>query len=129
MGTKYLIDTNTAIDFLEGILPSTAMITLENMIINGECCLSIINRIELFSIILPPASFVATNNLVSALPIIELSNAVADRTITLRQLYKSKMPDAIIAGTCIEHNLTLISRNTSDFSKISGLLLLDPFKI
>jgi predicted nucleic acid-binding protein len=76
-----------------------------------------------------PASFVATNNLVSALPIIGLSNAVADRTITLRQLYKLKMPDAIIAGTCIEHNLTLISRNTSDFSKISGLLLLDPFNI
>jgi toxin FitB len=129
MGTKYLIDTNTAIDFLEGILPSTAMIILENMIVNGECCLSIINRIELFSIILPPASFVATNNLVGALPNIGLSNAVADRTITLRQLYKLKMPDAIIAGTCIEHNLTLISRNTSDFSKISGLLLLDPFKI
>ena len=34
-------------------------------------------------------------------------------------------PDALIAGTAIEHKLSLFSRNTSDFEKVSGLRLRD----
>ncbi len=36
------------------------------------------------------------------------------------------MPDAIIAATAIQNDLTLIPRNTADFKNIVGLPLIDP---
>ena len=35
--------------------------------------------------------------------------------------------DALVAGTALAHDLTLVTRNTSDFDWISDLSLLDPF--
>lgn len=126
MGARYLIDTNAAIDFLGGLLPEIAMSRLESWILNGECCMSIINRIELYSIVMPPSSLLAVNNLVAALPILALSDDVADAAIQIRQASKLKLPDAIIAGTCRVFNLSIISRNVSDFSKIPDLNVVNP---
>ena len=36
--------------------------------------------------------------------------------------------DALIAGTAISYNLTLITRNVQDFQWIDGLSLLNPFE-
>ncbi|EMM77923.1 toxin-antitoxin system, toxin component, PIN domain protein [Leptospira santarosai str. 2000030832] len=50
-------------------------------------------------------------------------------TIRLRQAYKIKTPDAIIAATALVHGLTLVSRNVPDFSSISNLNVIDPWKL
>ena len=50
-----------------------------------------------------------------------------NETIALRKIQKIKLPDAIIAATALVHNLTIISRNTSDFKNITGLTCLDPY--
>jgi predicted nucleic acid-binding protein len=49
--------------------------------------------------------------------------------ISIRRVYKTKLPDAIIAATAIAHNTTLISHNRTDFKKIKGLTLIDPFEM
>ena len=40
-----------------------------------------------------------------------------------------KLPDAIIAATALIHQLTLISRNDSDFNGIKNLRYVNPFAI
>lgn len=39
-------------------------------------------------------------------------------TIEIRQTYKIKLPDAIIAATALVYDMTLISRNSKDFGGI-----------
>ncbi|MBK8390809.1 MAG: toxin-antitoxin system, toxin component, PIN domain protein [Saprospiraceae bacterium] len=43
------------------------------------------------------------------------------------EIYNVLLPDAIIAATALTYNLVLISRNTSDFSKITDIEIIDPF--
>jgi predicted nucleic acid-binding protein len=37
-------------------------------------------------------------------------------------------PDLILAATCLEHDLTLITRNTRDFKKVPSLQLFNPWE-
>jgi len=129
MGTRYLIDSNATIDFLGGLLPTTATIRLESWILNGECAISIINRIELYSIVMSPTVLAAMNNFVASVQIFALSEPIADRTILIRQTYRLKLPDAVIAATCLENSLPVISRNQADFGKVVGLAVIDPYTI
>ncbi len=59
--------------------------------------------------------------------LIELNAAIVERTIAIRKLYKTKLPDAIITATALVHELTLVTRNTADFKNIAGIKLLDPY--
>jgi len=56
-----------------------------------------------------------------------LTPPIVKQTIQLKQEYKIKTPDAIIAATALTHTLTLITRNTDDFKMIPHLQLLNPF--
>lgn len=51
---------------------------------------------------------------------------IAQRTIYLRQKYKIKTPDAVIAATALVNDSELWTANTSDFSNIEGLKLHNP---
>ena len=53
-----------------------------------------------------------------------LNEDIEQQTVLIRKTQKIKLPDAIIAATAITHHLTLVTRNSSDFSKIFGLKLL-----
>ena len=57
-----------------------------------------------------------------------LTNIVT-KAIEIRKLYKTKLPDAIIAATAISYKLILLSRNTPDFKNIEGLQLLDLYNL
>ena len=48
--------------------------------------------------------------------------------ISIRRVYKTKLPDAIIAATAIVCKSALITHNRTDFKKIKGLSLVDPFE-
>lgn len=56
-----------------------------------------------------------------------LDQPVADRAIELRRRIKIKLPDAVIAATCLVHDLALVTRNSQDFTDIEGLRLVNPF--
>jgi toxin FitB len=60
-------------------------------------------------------------------PLLALSHAVLDQAVKLRQIRKMTLGDALVAGTALVHNLTLVTRNTDDFKWIAGLMLLNPF--
>lgn len=54
---------------------------------------------------------------------------IVKSTIEVRRKYRLKLPDAIIAATCLAKNLLLMTRNTKDFWDIEGLNVIDPFII
>lgn len=58
--------------------------------------------------------------------IIPISQPVLDRAVRLRQQRRMTLGDAIIAGTALVHNLTLVTRNTEDFQWIAELSLINP---
>jgi toxin FitB len=61
--------------------------------------------------------------------ILAISDDVLEQAVKLRQAKKMTLGDALIAGTAIVHNLTLVTRNVNDFKWVKNLRLLDPFDI
>jgi toxin FitB len=126
MGT-YLMDTNAAIDLLDGRLPQKAAIWLDNQLVSGNITISVINKIELLGFSSPPTVTSALEGLVDATNIIGLEDEIVNRTISLKKIKRIKLPDAVVAATALVHNLTIISRNKVDFKGITGLTCLDPY--
>ena len=62
-------------------------------------------------------------------PVLPIDAAVVRQTTLLRQQYRTKLPDAIVAATALANGLVLISRNTADFRKITGLVVINPHDI
>ena len=67
-------------------------------------------------------AFLAAGSLLS------ITDAIADRAITLRQTKKMSLGDALIAATALEHDLELATRNVDDYKHIVGLRLVNPFE-
>lgn len=129
MGTRYLLDTNTAIYFLNGHLtPNGFAFVLSVM--NIECNLSVISKMELLG--WPTASpndEIKIRSFINDAAILSLTDEIVEKTIELRRAYKIKLPDAIIAATAIVYDFTLISRNDRDFSRVVELNYLNPFTL
>ena len=125
MGQRYLIDSNSVIDFLNSSLPKTGI----DLLLNVEPVISIISQIEIFSKQnIPPNELEALNAFVVNSIIYPVDETIAIKTIALRSVNKIKLADAIIAATALHYKLTLITHNTSDFINIKGLRLIDPYK-
>lgn len=125
MGTGYLLDTNSIIDFSAGRLSDNAHQHIAK-IIDDFPQISIINKIELLGFSnVPPQIVSFTENAF----VIALDDDIATQTINLRKKYKIKLPDAIIAATALVLDLTVITGNVDDFKNIEGLNLLNPQSI
>lgn len=124
MESIYLIDTNTAIDYLDNRLPEE----IANFIDTIESHISVITRMELLA--WPDATVIQTKILEDfiALSIVhQLTEPIILETIRIRKTYSTKLPDAIIAATAMVNKLTLISRNIRDFKNIAGLSIFNPY--
>jgi predicted nucleic acid-binding protein len=60
--------------------------------------------------------------------VFELEKDIKLKTAAIRKAHKIKLPDAIIAATALTYNLTLLTRNVSDFKNIDDLNLINPHK-
>lgn len=125
MGTGYLLDTNTIIDFSVQRLPVESVKQL-SAIIDTAPQISIINKIELLSFSIVPDQIVA---FIQSVYIIPLTDEIAAKTIDIRKIYKLKLPDAIIAATAIIFDLTLITHNISDFKRVTELNFIDSYSL
>jgi toxin FitB len=64
--------------------------------------------------------------LLNALPV---TDNIIEKAIQLKQQRKMTLGDALIAATALINNKILVTRNTSDFDWINGLVLENPFVI
>lgn len=99
-------------------------------IVDEKPLLSIITKIEIlgFSIQANDEQKII-ETFISNSSVLALTEEIANQTILLRKSQRIKLPDAIIAATALVHNLTLISRNETDFKKVGNLKVLDPYHL
>jgi hypothetical protein len=125
MGKRYLLDTNTVLDYMGNKLPNNANWFLAR-IIDDEINLSVINKIELlgfFTVEQDLIDFVSCSN------IFPIDDDIVDKTIEVRRSNKLKLPDAVIAATALQHSLILVTNNTKDFKNIKGVEVINPYNI
>lgn len=123
----FVLDTNILIYYLNQQLPEPVKAQVDEVILSG-CAISIITRIEVLGWQgHTEQSVIAARGLLSLCEEISLHKAIADCCIDLRQRYKIKLPDAVIAATALVSEYSLITRNTDDFIKIEGLETVNPF--
>ena len=126
MGKRYLLDSNTVIDYIAGLYPDKTVQWL-NRLIDEEINVSIITKIEVLSF--DPDkddNYAVLVDFFEESNVLELTNDIVNKTIQLRQKQKIKLPDAVIASTALVNGFVLISRNTKDFKSIPNLEVLNP---
>lgn len=67
------------------------------------------------------------HNFIDDALVIELEQPIKYKTADIRKKHKIKLPDAIIAATALVYELSLLSRNISDFKTIEGMHLINPW--
>lgn len=129
MGERYLIDSNVIIDYAANRLPLKGSDFAEN-IFNSEFLISVVVKIEVLGFMDLPDKTKGLEDFLDTATILPLDDALALKTIALRRLNKKlKLGDAIIAATALVYDLTLITRNISDFKNIADLKLLNPHEL
>ena len=121
---NYLIDTNVAIYYF-GLALSKESEKFMDQILVESYSISVINRIELLGFkSLNGKESDALSSFISNSSIFDLEEDIILKTIQIRKNYNIKLPDAIIAATCLVNKCSLITSNIKDFDKIPGLHLI-----
>jgi predicted nucleic acid-binding protein len=126
MEQQYLIDTNAVIDYLGNLLPINGAAFMDN-ITPAMTTITVIEVLGWFNA--TPSQIAKLKPFVDNAIDYQIDEAVVNKTIQLRQQHKIKSPDAIITATALLYNLTLISRDTTDFKNIDGLNVIDPHSL
>ena len=119
----YLVDTNIIIYYLNG--DEIAIDWLRKH--NGRLSISIIASLEVLSYPFTEEEDEIVRGFLGAFGLFDLDQPIFEKTIQLRRTNKIKLPDAIIAATASCHNLTLVTRNVSDFAQLD-IKLFNPFR-
>lgn len=126
MGMNMLVDSNVIIDYVSNRIPEKSAKQLD-IYFNSNFSVSIISKIEVLGFNTQEFELEQLESFIQLSSIVYIDEAVAGKTIEIRRLKRIKLPDAIIAATALVQNCILLSHNTTDFNKIEGLQVLDPY--
>ena len=107
-----LIDTDIFIDHLRG--------AKELDVASHRVHYSVITRAELFA---GSSATDLLSTLLGPFREIAIDRTIAERGGRVRRDCGIRLPDALIAATALEHRLSLVTRNRSDFDRVKGLRL------
>lgn len=124
MGKRYLIDSNTLIEFTGKLLPQIAHNKLSS-IIDDDFTISFINKIEVLG---HHSANEGWTNFINQATIIKADEDIINLTIQIRKNHKIKIPDALVAATAIVNDLILVTRNIGDFKNIDNLQVQNPWQ-
>ena len=125
---QYLIDTNVISDYFSASLPARGLQFMD-FVIDETPNISVISQIELLSWKTDTNIEQQVKDFITDCVIFNITPHVIAHCVSIRRNKKTKTPDAIIAATSIEHSYTLITNNEKDFSNITGLKIINPYKI
>ena len=127
MGERYLIDSNTLIDFLGRLLLPNGKQLVAGAIDRHELTISVITHIELLGFQASEEYLQRCQSLIALAEVIPLVDSVLiGKAILVRRETKIKLPDAVIAATALFRDLTIVSRNEKDFGRVQGLKYINP---
>jgi predicted nucleic acid-binding protein len=89
MGKRYLLDTNTILDYMGNKLSNKSKAALAK-IIDHEINISVINKIELLGFSKVEQDLI---DFVSCSNICPMGDDIVEKTIEVRRLFKIKLPD------------------------------------
>jgi len=116
MAEPLLVDTDVFVDHLRAV---------RRLELRGEAgAYSVVTRAELFAG--RAAEEEPVQRLLEPLRELIVDAAVAERGGRIRRLTALALPDALIAATALEHDLTLLTRNRRHFERIDGLRVRSP---
>ena len=128
MGQKYLIDSNIIIYFMNNELPQNSLPKIR-MILKESFVVSTISNVETlgwYNITEQEQTKLAA--FLSNATVIYIDKLIEQQAIDIRQNKKMKLGDSIIASTALVNNLTIVTRNESDFYGL-GLTIYNPFGV
>jgi predicted nucleic acid-binding protein len=95
---------------------------------NHRAVISVVARIEALGFPkISPIEICALDDLMGTLPVISLEDEIVSAAISIRQIRKMGLADAIISATALVHSMPLVTRNVEDFKGIVGLEVINPF--
>lgn len=113
-----LLDSNILIYYFNGLLVDDPEV---HDWFSASFNISVITQIEFLGwhkFAEDSALLTLAERLISNATVFELNDAVAQETIRIRQQFKVKTPDAIIAATARVHDMKVITNNVSDFKNL-----------
>ncbi len=124
---KIVLDTNILIQILKGDEKITSF--LENL--SANFCISSITAMEIFYGARDKRELKKLEKFIEIFEIIELNEQISKLSTRLIYQYSKShnlaIPDALIASTCIHHNIGLFTLNLKDFRYIQDLKIFDEF--
>ena len=129
MEQGFLIDTNILIYYADGKIPQPQLARI-TQILQDSFLISTISRIEFLGWNkLIGADLLKAEVFLASAKVFYVDNAVEEKATELKRGYKMATPDAIVAATALLNQLTLVTRNTKDFDRITDLQLYNPFEV
>lgn len=127
MGTKFLIDTNILIYYFGDQLPKESEAYLDSIFCESFN-ISVISKIEFLGWQkYSEEQYLSAVEFLRGANMFELKRVIVEEAIRLRRQKQIKLPDAVIASTCLTNDFILVTRNQKDFEHIDGLKLYNPF--
>jgi len=127
---RYLLDSDIVIYHLNGVVQA---INLLDQLAGDGMAMSAVTYMEVLQ---GPGSRTAEQQerlsvLLNLVPVLPMTEAEALRCADIRlalaaegKRVRSRALDLIVAATALEHNLTMVTNNVSDYADIPGLLVL-----
>lgn len=119
LGFEALVDANILIRLFKGGLD------IQQLLESLECGIDTTIYVELIQGAKDFLEVVRIEKALKTFPLIHFSSSISERTIALIRTYSKShgllLADALIAATCLENNLKLITFNVRDFRFIKSL--------
>ncbi len=126
MGQRYLIDSNIIIYFVNNELPQKSLSKISRVLRESFIVSTISNVETLGWYNITEKDQVKLAAFLSNATVIYIDKLIEQQAIEIRQQKKMKLGDPIIAATALVNNLTIVTRNESDFFGL-GLNIYNPF--
>ena len=117
-GNRLFLDTNIILYLLDGDE------TLATFLNEKQLYISVITELELLGYSgITKKDEVIIREFLSHCRILQINNSIKEETINIRKKYRTKLPDSIIAATCLYLDLPLVTSDI-EFKKIEELMLI-----
>jgi predicted nucleic acid-binding protein len=123
--SHYLLDTNLLVYYFNGDMDSVVKSRVSQLL-QDSFQISVISQMEFLGFPFNEQEKPKAKQFIAAASVRNLTDAIVQRVIDIRQTIRIKLPDAIIAATAMQQGAILATRNTQDF-KALDLTTYNPF--